>query len=137
MVFSFTNIINPITVTPYLMIIMEVIICLSQIALCLQTYEWLTMLSIISYQRDKSLGEITYLLNNSGIRHFHLIELRNLIICVVIIVALIALKSFGTYFWLSTPGFYLLPGSVEYNCIELTDWIPFLFINIVFYCLVY
>ena len=64
-------------------------------------------------------------------------EIRNFCIMLSIIVLLIILKVFGTYFWLSTPGFYLVPGSPEYNCIELTDWIPFIVINIIFYSLVY
>ena len=35
------------------------------IMLFYQTFEWVTMLYIIGYQRDKSLGEITYILNNN------------------------------------------------------------------------
>lgn len=32
------------------------------IMLFYQTFEWITMLYIIQYQKDKSLGEITYIL---------------------------------------------------------------------------
>ena len=100
-------------------------------------YEWLTVLTIITYQKDKSLGEIMYKLNQEGVATFRSIEVINFLIYLVLVVGMIVLKSFGDYYWLHAYHYVLNPGGPAYNLIESTDWIPATLLICIFTALVY
>ena len=122
---------------PYMLVFMELILLLSQIALITQMYEWLTILTIITYQKDKSLGEILYKLNLHGIKTFRTIELINFVFYLLLVVAMVTLKCFGDYYWLLSPKYILNPGTKQFNLIEATDWLPALLLVVIFCVLVY
>jgi len=99
-------------------------------------YEWLTILSILTYQKYKSLGEIMYNMNTKGIESFRLTEMINFIIYVSLVVTMVTLKILGDYYWLKSPKYILEIGTLQFGFIESTDIIPVILLTIVFSALV-
>ena len=135
--FSFTSYIEPQTVTPYMLIALEFILLLSQIALITQMYEWLTIYCIITFQKHKSLGEIMYKLNTKGIHTFRMLEVVNFVIYLTLVVIMFVLKGIGDYYWLESPTYILRHGTKQFTFIALTDYIPSVLLIAIFSALVY
>ena len=99
---------------------------ISQVSLLTQTYEWFTMLYIITFQKRKSLGEIMYKLSDDKEKQkFILMEKVGFGVYLSLVILVIA----GKYTWLfacfwNKPQVHLMEDSTGFIILFIDEIVP-------------
>ena len=88
----FTNLLDKLTMHYIFKYMTAIIIEISLMTIITQSYEWFVMWNVIMWQKEKSLGEMLYLLDSEEISKFQKSEKWILVFYVILMIVLIVFR---------------------------------------------